>query len=84
LPLFGWMRRHGRLELVLELPDGGRSLVPASWTDLEPRAEGESDRAATLGGLDELKRVRLLVDSLLRRIDVHDRAAIELDAKEGR
>ena len=37
LELMGWMRRHGRLELILVLPDGSRLLVPAAWTDLEAR-----------------------------------------------
>jgi hypothetical protein len=76
------MRRHGRLELVLELPDGGRSLIPAAWTNLEPRTDGESDEAATLARLDELQRARLVVDSLLRRVDGADRPVSELDAKE--
>jgi hypothetical protein len=69
--------------LVLELPDGGRSLIPAAWTDLEPATDGESDPAATLGRLDELQRARMLVDSLLRRVDASDRAVKE-DAREKR
>jgi hypothetical protein len=31
----GSLRRHGRLELLLVLPDGSKSLVPAAWTDPE-------------------------------------------------
>jgi hypothetical protein len=27
------MRRHGAVELLLVLPDGSKSLVPAAWTD---------------------------------------------------
>lgn len=73
------MRRHGQLELVLELPDGGRALIPATWTDLQPRADGETDRAETLGRLDELKHTRLIVDSLLRRVDTRDHVAEGLD-----
>ena len=30
------MRRHGMVELLLELPDGSKSLVPAAWTDAQP------------------------------------------------
>ena len=37
LLVYGWMRRHGRLDLILVLPDGSKSLVPASWTDLDPQ-----------------------------------------------
>ena len=32
LRVLGGMRRHGRLELLLVLPDGSKSLVPAAWT----------------------------------------------------
>ena len=39
LELMGWMRRHGRLELIVVLPDGSRLLVPAAWTDLKPTPE---------------------------------------------
>jgi len=34
LALMGWMRRGGRLELILVLPDDSRALIPAAWTDL--------------------------------------------------
>ncbi len=36
LRVLGWMRRLGRLELMLELPDGSKRLIPAeqtSWHD---------------------------------------------------
>ena len=32
LRVLGWMRRLGRLELLLELPDGSKRLIPAEWT----------------------------------------------------
>ena len=32
LRVLGGMRRHGQLELLLVLPDGSKSLVPAAWT----------------------------------------------------
>ena len=35
MDLLGWMHRHGSLELLLVLPDGTKSLIPAEWTDLE-------------------------------------------------
>ena len=64
LALVGWMRRRGRLELLLVLPDGSRAWVPAAWTDLEggaaPRAAGE------LGSLADLEAARRVLDRLLR------------------
>jgi hypothetical protein len=38
LPVLGRMRRHGRLELLLVLPDGSKRLIPQVWTDAEPDA----------------------------------------------
>ena len=39
------MRRRGRLELILVLPDGSHLMVPAAWTDLQatPEAAGGGD-----------------------------------------
>jgi len=37
LELLGWMRRGGRLELILVLPDGSHLMVPAAWTDLQAK-----------------------------------------------
>ncbi len=54
LPLLGWMRRHGQLDLILVLPDGSRSLIPASWTDLDPSAPREAATLATLGSIADL------------------------------
>jgi hypothetical protein len=60
------MRRRGRLELILVLPDGSHLMVPAAWTDLKgsvgPRDSG------TLGSLDDLLAARRVVDGL-RRLD---------------
>jgi len=65
LALMGWMRRGGTLELILVLPDGSRSLIPAAWTNLERRAEPA--RAGTLGRLDDLLRARRVLEPLLGR-----------------
>jgi hypothetical protein len=66
LELIGWMRRGGRLELILELPDGSRSLIPAAWTNLEPsRAAG---RVGTLGSLDDLLAAARVLAPLLERV----------------
>ncbi|WP_131803182.1 DUF5372 family protein, partial [Parafrankia colletiae] len=43
LRVLGRMRRHGALELVLELPDGSKSMMPSAWTDhADPAADGEA------------------------------------------
>ncbi|MCA1697379.1 MAG: Y4bD/Y4pK family protein, partial [Actinobacteria bacterium] len=65
LELIGWMRRRGRLELILVVPDGGRSLIPAAWTDLSPPAE--QPQAGTLASLDDLIAARRVLDGVLRR-----------------
>jgi hypothetical protein len=44
----------------------------------------ESGRPATLASVADLQHTRLLVDSLLQRVDADDRSANELDAKEER
>ena len=33
LPVTGRLRRHGRLELLVVLPDGTSRLIPQAWTD---------------------------------------------------
>jgi len=40
LPVTGRLRRHGRLELLVVLPDGTSRLIPQAWTD-----SGDSDFA---------------------------------------
>jgi hypothetical protein len=69
LPVYGWMRRHGRLDLILVLPDGSKSLVPASWTDLDPRVAGkpEPEPSGSLAPVSQLLRARAVVDALLAR-----------------
>src|SRR5207244_10083037 len=68
LPLLGWMRRHGKLDLILVLPDGSRSLIPASWTDLDSAAPCEAATLATLGSIaDPLHAGRVLAG--LVRVD---------------
>ena len=60
--MLGWTHRNNRLHLVLVLPDGSRSLIPAAWTDLTaalaPRAHPMS-----LGALADLLHARTLVDA---------------------
>jgi len=69
LSVYGWMRRHGRLDLILVLPDGSKALVPGSWTDLDPQIAGapESEPSGGLASVSQLLRARAVVDALLAR-----------------
>lgn len=66
LAVFGWMRKHGRVELCLVLPDGSKSLIPAAWTDIDAGPEPEAG-AGTLGSLVDLLHARAVVDGLIHR-----------------
>ena len=60
--------------LVLILPDGSKSMVPAEWTDfaLPTQPERTSSAAPTLpptiGTLEDLLHARAVVDALLSRL----------------
>jgi len=63
------MHRKGRLLLVLILPDGSKSLIPADWTDLaSPTQSIGTPATTTLGSLEDLLHARALVDALLGRL----------------
>ena len=67
LALMGWMRRQGRLELIVVLPDGSRLMLPAAWTDLEaPVGPPQSD--GTLGSLQDLLAMRRVLEPLCERV----------------
>ena len=72
LTVLGTIHRHGRLHLLLILPDGSKSLIPADWTDLSSLAQPQRDlsahTAATLGFLEDLFHARAVVDALLARL----------------
>ncbi len=69
LYVFGAVHRKGRLLLVLILPDGSKSLVPADWTDLvSPTQTLAAPSATTLGSLESLLHARAVVDALLGRL----------------
>jgi len=65
----GRMRRHGRLELLLVLPDGSKSLIPAGWTDVDRAADSTDADAvvATLGSLADLLAGCVVVADLAER-----------------
>lgn len=87
------MRRHGRLELLLVLPDGSKSLIPAAWTDTsgDAHADGDfgrdgdadGDEVATLGSLAELLVACVLVADLAHaRVEQEGQAARKSPSKE--
>ena len=87
----GFTHRAGSLRLILVLPDGTRSLVPADWTDLDlqpgnpapPPEPGRSpSRPCTLGFLRDLLRARTIVDALLRRLTCFNDGQCPSDRKE--
>jgi hypothetical protein len=87
LRVLGGMRRHGRLELLLVLPDGSKSLVPAAWTGLaegDAAADGDVTAAtATLGRLGDLLAACGLVSALSARyLDGAEQAARQSPTKE--
>lgn len=69
LAVLGHTHRNDRLHLLLILPDGTKSLIPAEWTDLNSTSSptGHCD-SATLASVDQLLRMRTVVDALLRRL----------------
>jgi hypothetical protein len=82
LRVLGWMRRLGRLELMLELPDGSKRLIPAehtSWHDSPDPGEG----AGTLGKTADLLGLSVLISALCARIQQErEQAARKPPARE--
>jgi hypothetical protein len=58
------MHRDGCLHLLLLLPDGTRSLIPAAWTDLE--GAPAPTEAGMLASLEDLLGARRVLDGILR------------------
>jgi len=58
--------------LVLILPDGSKSMIPAESTDFalptQPERDPAAPRAQTLGSLEDLLHARAVVDALLSRL----------------
>ena len=74
LQVIGAMRRLGRNELLVVLPDGSKTLIPAAWTDREVTAvngnQALDQGTAILAGPVELLHARELVARLRARADV--------------
>src|SRR5271157_4701721 len=64
------IRRRGVLLVLVVLPDGSRSLIPAEWTDWSPKqvertsADDGGDSDHDLGRLDDLLHLRKVIDAL--------------------
>jgi len=75
------MHRKGRLYLILILPDGSKSMIPADWTDFSsvtrPREAVSVRATAALGSIEDLLHARAITDALLKRL-----AAIASEAAE--
>ena len=93
--VWGWARRRGRLELLLVLADGSKTVVPAVWTDLDTgpgrhvgNARGRRPaRAMDVGGVlttvEDLLRLRGIVVALTARAGGREeQAARKSPAKE--
>jgi hypothetical protein len=82
LEVLGWMRRHGRLELLLAVPGSGKRLIPAEWTSLHGDGAAQ-DAGGTLGSVLDLLAVSVLVSALSARSrQEREQAARQSPAKE--
>jgi hypothetical protein len=52
---------------VLILPDGSRSLIPAEWTEVGSSTQAVNQTPSNLASLEDLLRLRSIVDALQRR-----------------
>lgn len=69
LAVFGQLKRKNQLHLVLVLPDGTRSYIPAAWTDFaSPGTPPDQGQPSLVAFLPDLLRTRQRVDVLWRRI----------------
>ena len=60
--VLGRMHRHGALELLVVLPDGSKTLLPAVFTD----AVADVDVVvATVGSIEDLEQLAVVVESLM-------------------
>jgi hypothetical protein len=79
LPVLGRRRRCGRLELLVVLPDGSKTLMPADWTDLEPTRAAS---APAVGSLSDLLATVTLVSALSGRREGGEQTARQSPCKE--
>ena len=83
LAVLGWSHRQGQLRLLLVLPDGSRSLIPASWTDLKTVSDkATTGPQASIASLGQLLHTRIIVDALLRRREASHQGASHSGGEE--
>src|SRR6266487_255598 len=82
LPVLGQRRRQGQLELLVVLPDGSKSLIPAAWTDLDGADVGAATDTAALGSLAQLLHACTVVRALLARAQGREQAARQSPCEE--
>jgi hypothetical protein len=77
-----WRRKHGRMDLLVVLPNGRKRLIPQTWTDADPSGAAAVDvdgPAATLnmtlGAVEDLVAAVVLVSALGRRACVEQAAS---------
>lgn len=61
--VLGRMLRHGAAELLVVLPDGSKTLLPAVFTDAVAAAEPVA--MATVGSIEDLVQLAVVVESLM-------------------
>ena len=61
--VLGRMRRHGAAELLVLLPDGSKTLLPAVFTDAVQAAA--EPVVATVGSIEDLEQLAVVVESLM-------------------
>jgi len=71
---------------LLVLPDGSRSLIPASWTDLKTgpykAPAAITGLQAPIASLSQLLHTRTIVDALLRRREASDQGVSHSGGEE--
>jgi hypothetical protein len=83
LRVLGGMRRHGRLELLLVLPDGSKRLIPAKWTSQHADGGAGQDGGGTLGSVADLLAASVLVAAFSAHgRDEREQAARQSPCKE--
>ena len=82
LEVIGGLRRRGVQLLLVALPDGSRTLVPAQWTNLKPANDAdepltppEDNRERCIAPLVDLFYLRKCERSPRPRIDIAARAS---------
>jgi len=78
------MHRRGQLYLILILPDGSKSLVPADWTDFvsvtRPPQAVSMQATAAMGSVEDLLHAGAITDALLDRLAATQGEAAEKES----